>query len=56
MLQKFPEIAGIVKVTQVQFIDEIVKVQNIMVRTSDALEIREREGSDVLGAREDRGK
>ena len=52
MLQKFPEIAGIVKIPQVLFIDEIVKVQNMM----DALEMREREGSDVLGAREDRGK
>ena len=39
VLQKFPEIAGIAKVTQVHFI-----------------EMREREGSDVLGAREDRGK
>ena len=29
-----PEIAGIAKVTQVQFIDELVKVQNMMVRTS----------------------
>ena len=34
MLQKFPEYAGIVKVTQVQFVDGIVKVQNMMVRTS----------------------
>ena len=34
VLQKFPEIAGIAKVTQVQFVDEIVKVQNMMVRTS----------------------
>ena len=34
MLQKFPEFAGIAKVTQVQFIDEIVKVQNMMVRRS----------------------
>ena len=33
-MQKFPEIEGIVKVTQVQFIVEIVKVQNMMVRTS----------------------
>ena len=32
------------------------KVQNIMVRASDVLEMREREGSDALGAREDRGK
>ena len=54
MLQKFPEIAGIVKVPQVQFIDEVVKVQNMMVRVpqaSHALEMREREGSGVLGAR-----
>ena len=34
VLQKFPEIEGIVKVTQAQFFDEIVKVQNMMVRTS----------------------
>ena len=34
VLHKFPEIAGIVKGPQVQFIDEIVKVQNMMVRTS----------------------
>ena len=35
VLQKFPEIAGVVKVTQVQFVDEIVKVQNMMVLTSN---------------------
>ena len=34
VLQKFPEYAGIVKVIQVQFVDGIVKVQNMMVRTS----------------------
>ena len=51
VLQKFPEVAGIVKVTQVQFIDEIVKVQNMMEpQASDALEMREREGTDVLPA------
>ena len=64
MLQKLPEIAGIVKVTQVQFIDEIVKVQNMMgayLQPVTAFGMREREGSDVLPSSsservKDRGK
>ena len=42
VLQKFPEIAGSAKVTQVQFMDDIVMVQNMMVRTSSQQQQRAR--------------